>query len=152
MPGRSDSRNSRYGFTLVELMVVICVVAVLAGVLIPPLGSVSRRSQVLEDVSNLRQLQTAHYKYAIDSQGKFADAGLAHGGLANEQIAWLKPASTAPSFSSTGLKVPAARAVGMRPLPAIPMKGHPAFSNSIFLAMKPRRCFASIFPSLRTLN
>ena len=84
--GKPDSRT---GFTLVELMVVICVVAVLAGVLIPTLGTVSRRSQVLEDVSNLRQLQTAHYQYAIDSNGQFADAGLAHGGLANEQIAWL---------------------------------------------------------------
>jgi prepilin-type N-terminal cleavage/methylation domain-containing protein/prepilin-type processing-associated H-X9-DG protein len=77
------------GFTLVELMVVICVVAVLAGVLIPTLGTVSQRSLVLEDVSNLRQLQTAHYQYAFDSKCKFADAGLAHGGLANEEIAWL---------------------------------------------------------------
>ena len=89
MPIGAYSLNLRRGFTLVELMVVICVCAVLVGVLLPTLGKVSHRSLVLEDVSNLRQLQMAHYKYSIDSKGKFADAGLAHGGLANEQIAWL---------------------------------------------------------------
>ena len=38
---------------------------------------------------NLRSLQMAHYQYAVASEGQFADAGLAHGGLANEKIAWL---------------------------------------------------------------
>jgi prepilin-type N-terminal cleavage/methylation domain-containing protein/prepilin-type processing-associated H-X9-DG protein len=104
----------RGGFTLVELMVVIAVVALLAGILVPTLGKVSHRSLVLEDVSNLRQLQTAHYQYAVDSKGNFADAGLAHGGLGNEEIAWLNlvgkyvkiddvirsPLDTSPHWSS----------------------------------------------------
>lgn len=77
------------GFTLIELMIVIVVVAVLAGLLIPSLGQVSHRSRVTEDMVNLRSLQTAHYQYAVESEGKFADAGLSHGGLANEKIAWL---------------------------------------------------------------
>lgn len=41
------------------------------------------------DRSNLRALQMAHVQYAVASDGLFADAGLAHGGLANESIAWL---------------------------------------------------------------
>ncbi len=77
------------GFTLVELMVVIGVFGILVAILIPTLGTVSHRSQVVEDMANLRSLQMAHYKYAVDSKGRFADAGLSHGGLANEEIAWL---------------------------------------------------------------
>ncbi|MDG2291436.1 MAG: type II secretion system protein [Phycisphaerales bacterium] len=111
---RTSSQKVHRGFTLVELMVVIAVVALLAGILVPTLGKVSHRSLVLADVSNLRQLQTAHYQYAVDSKGKFADAGLAHGGLGNEEIAWLNlvgeyvkiddvirsPLDTSPHWSS----------------------------------------------------
>ena len=111
---RTSSQAVHHGFTLIELMVVIAVVALLAGILVPTLGKVSHRSLVLADVSNLRQLQTAHYQYAVDSKGKFADAGLAHGGLGNEEIAWLNlvgeyvkiddvirsPLDTSPHWSS----------------------------------------------------
>ncbi|MBG84949.1 MAG: hypothetical protein CMJ40_10460 [Phycisphaerae bacterium] len=77
------------GFTLVELMAVIVILALLLGVLIPSMQSISHQSLVTADLGNLRSLQSAHYQYAVDSKGKFADAGLSHGGLANEKIAWL---------------------------------------------------------------
>ena len=60
-----------------------------AGSLIPSIQSISRQSLVTADFGNLRSLQSAHYQYAVDSKGRFADAGLSHGGLANEKIAWL---------------------------------------------------------------
>ena len=84
-----SSQATRVGFTLVELMVVIAVIGVLIAILIPVLGSIAHRSRVIEDMSNLRSLQMAHYQYAVDSKGHFADAGMAHGGLSNESIAWL---------------------------------------------------------------
>ena len=86
VPGVSQAGR---GFTLVELMLVIVILSLLLSLLIPSFNSISHRSRVVEDVSNLRSLQTAHYKYAIESKGMFADAGLSHGGLANEKIAWL---------------------------------------------------------------
>ena len=85
----SSRQRVRSGFTLVELLVVICVLGVLIAIIVPSLGSVAHQSRVTEDKSNLRSLQMAHYQYAVDTQGQFADAGLAHGGLANEKIAWL---------------------------------------------------------------
>ena len=84
-----SSFYSKRGFTLIELMVAIVILALLIGVLVPSIQSISHQSLVTEDLSNLRSLQSAHYQYAVDSKGKFADAGLSHGGLANEKIAWL---------------------------------------------------------------
>ena len=80
---------ARWGFSLVELLVVVAVLGVLIAVLIPSLGMMAHQGRVAEDTSNLRSLQMAHYQYAVDSKGQFADAGMAHGGLANESIAWL---------------------------------------------------------------
>ena len=87
------SSNSTRGFTLIELLVVIAILALLVGIFIPTLGFAMHRSRVSSDTVNLRLLQTAHYQYAVDSKGKFADAGLAHGGLENEEIAWLNTLS-----------------------------------------------------------
>lgn len=80
---------ARRGFTLVELLIVIVILSLLLGLLIPSIRSISRQSLVTVDLGNLRSLQSAHYQYAVDSKGRFADAGLSHGGLANEKIAWL---------------------------------------------------------------
>ncbi|MCH2143208.1 MAG: type II secretion system GspH family protein [Phycisphaerales bacterium] len=77
------------GFSLIELVVVVAILAMLTGFLLPSMQSMSRRSQVSVDMSNLRSLQMAHYQYALASDGMFADAGLAHGGLENQDIAWL---------------------------------------------------------------
>ena len=85
----SSNRFSHRGFTLLELMIVIVVLGLLASLLIPAIQGMSRRSLVTADMANLRSLQMAHYQYAVASEGQFADAGLAHGGLANEKIAWL---------------------------------------------------------------
>ncbi|MCH2140137.1 MAG: type II secretion system GspH family protein [Phycisphaerales bacterium] len=82
-------RVGRHGFSLLELVVVIAILGVLMSFMIPALGVLSHRSQVALDLSNLRSLQMAHYQFAIDSKGHFADAGLSHGGLENEEIAWL---------------------------------------------------------------
>ena len=45
---------SRRGFTLVEMLVVIAIVAVLVAVVIPTSVSATRRSQAATDASNLR--------------------------------------------------------------------------------------------------
>jgi prepilin-type processing-associated H-X9-DG protein len=72
-----------------ELMVVLAVLGILMAIAVPSLQSASNRSMVAVDMSNLRSLQLAHYQYALASGGMFADAGLSHGGLENQEIAWL---------------------------------------------------------------
>lgn len=78
-----------HGFSLVELLVAIAILAVLIGLLVPALSSASRRGLVTKDKSQLRQLQVAHLAYATDHNGAFIDVGLTHGALPDQDIAWI---------------------------------------------------------------
>lgn len=67
------SRNwsNRRGFTLVELLVVIGIIAVLIGVLLPVLSRVQARGRDLKCQANIRQLLIALRGYAEESRGVF---------------------------------------------------------------------------------
>ncbi|MDD4098944.1 MAG: type II secretion system protein [Lentisphaeria bacterium] len=52
------------GFTLLELLVVMAIMAVLAGMLLPALGRVRAKGRNVACVSNLKQLMTANHLYA----------------------------------------------------------------------------------------
>jgi len=77
-------------FTLVELLVVVAIIALVAGLLIPAVASMRRAGNTAKCLSNLRQLQLAHWMYIQENDGRFIDVGLAHGGShGNEQGAWI---------------------------------------------------------------
>ncbi len=83
------SRNQT-GFTLVELLVVIAVVALLIGVLLPALGRARHAAQVMGCLSNMRQVGTAAYQFAVERNGELIEANLAHGGLDHtDRPAWV---------------------------------------------------------------
>jgi prepilin-type N-terminal cleavage/methylation domain-containing protein len=53
------------GFTLVEIMIVVAIVALLAAIAIPNLLKASARSQATTCINNLRQIDTAIQQFSI---------------------------------------------------------------------------------------
>jgi prepilin-type N-terminal cleavage/methylation domain-containing protein len=56
------------GFTLIELLVVISIISLLISILLPALQSARETSQVVQTLSNLRQIQIALHNYAGDNR------------------------------------------------------------------------------------
>jgi len=57
------------GFTLIELIVVLAVIAILVSMVYPMYMSTSERAKATKDMSNLRQIGIATQTYLNDSDG-----------------------------------------------------------------------------------
>lgn len=63
-------RNIRFGFTLVELLVVVAILSVLAAILMPVFAQARTAAHRTTCISNLRQLGLAWQMYADDADGQ----------------------------------------------------------------------------------
>ncbi len=63
------SKILRSGFTLVELLVIIAIIAILAALLFPAITSMQQRAATAQCVNNLRQIGQGLFLYADDNNG-----------------------------------------------------------------------------------
>lgn len=62
----------RRAFSLIELLVVVAIIAILAGLLLPAVGQVQRQTRNVKCQSNLRQIGMGFQAYAMDWNGLVA--------------------------------------------------------------------------------
>lgn len=83
-------RLSIRGFSLLELLVVVSIIAILIAILLPSLAASRRKAKTLACLSNMRGMEIAHTMYLNDYNGYLIEAGLGHGGEhVDEPVAWI---------------------------------------------------------------
>ncbi|MFH1453807.1 MAG: prepilin-type N-terminal cleavage/methylation domain-containing protein [Armatimonadota bacterium] len=92
-------RKKRKGFTLIELMIVIAIIAILAAILVPNFLRARAQGNVTACKSNVKNMGTAQEMYATDNSGLYA-ATLAS---LTTPISYLQTLPTCPSSGAYDL-------------------------------------------------
>ena len=83
--------KSQKGFTLIELMVVIAIIAILAAILIPNFMHARAQAQTSGCEANEKQIATALEEYAVDHNGSYGPGGTVTSTLLGSQYLSVTP-------------------------------------------------------------
>ena len=70
----TKSQNRRGGFTLVEIMIVVAIIALLAAIAVPSFLRARKRSQATATLETLRMIDGAKDQYALENNRGTGDA------------------------------------------------------------------------------
>lgn len=86
---RFDPRKNRFGFTLIEVMVCVCIVGVLSGIATPLYMGYRERARVVVAISDMKIIETAIFNF-FATGGSLPDS-LAQIGMNNLRDPWGNP-------------------------------------------------------------
>ena len=72
----NQMKKRRAGFTLIELMIVIAIIAILAAILVPNFIRARAQGQLTACKSNLKNIGTACEMYSTDFAGRYPIGGI----------------------------------------------------------------------------
>ncbi len=70
-----NKKKGNKGFTLIELMIVIAIIAILAAILVPNFLKARAQGQLTACESNLKNMGTALEMYSTDNAGRYPATG-----------------------------------------------------------------------------
>jgi type II secretion system protein G len=94
----TENRSGERGFTLIELMIVVAIISILAGILIPNFVNARAQAQTSACESNLRAIATAMELYYADNQ-RYPDPGAVPDALNTATVTYLNNTPRDPADS-----------------------------------------------------
>lgn len=91
-------RRDAYLFTLIELLVVISIIVILAGMLLPALGSARKKAHSISCLNKLKNIGLAVAMYGGDNNGYFPGLNTGSAPFYTEIPPYLKSGNTVASF------------------------------------------------------
>jgi type II secretion system protein G len=99
-PATADRHAGERGFTLIELMIVVAIIAILAGILVPNFVNARAQAQTSACESNLRAIATAMELYYADNQ-RYPDPGVVPDALNTAAVTYLNNTPRDPADAGT---------------------------------------------------
>jgi len=82
-------KGSRYGFTLLELLVVLAIIGILVALLLPTLSQAKARAQRIQCVSNVRQLGIGLHTFLANEKGYPVELAGTNDGYSEYDRTWV---------------------------------------------------------------